>query len=280
MSYFDNHPTIEYANNTVRNIMSRVKFSQETLNNDFVLFPYTVEEGERADTLAYKYYNNSKYAWLVWMSNDIVDPYYEFPQTTTDFNSTIKAKYGTIEKAQRVIVGFKTNWEDDFSTIAAGQYNSLPATSRKYWTPEFDVNFNIFGYVRSKMDLFSSTNQIIELTIDAAKNFVEGEIIEVDATNYATIVAASGTTVIAQHVIGAIAQSDTITGTISGLTATISAVQVAQQVLPLSEYVYWKTVTAYDYHEQIALDRRNIKLLSSVFKSNAEQQMFNLLNFR
>ena len=280
MSYFDNHPLLDYSNTSVRNILTRVRFSEETLNNDFVLFPYTVEEGERADTLAYKYYDNSKYAWLVWMSNDIIDPYYQFPTTTNDFNSMIKAKYGTIERAQRVIVGFETNWEDDFSSITVGQYNSFPASVRKYWSPEFDVSSNIFGYNRSKADLFSSTNQIVQLTINTEENFIEGEIIEVDANNYATVIAVSGTTIMAQHIIGTFAVSDTVTGVVSGLSATISATQIAQQVIPLSEYAYWKTITAYEYHEQIALDRKNIRLLDSTFKSSAEQQMFDLLNFR
>ena len=280
MSYFNNHPVLNYSNTSARNILTRVRFSEQTLDNDFVLFPYTVEEGERADTLAYKYYNNAMYAWLVWMSNDIIDPYYEFPTTTSDFNNMIKAKYGTIERAQRVIVGFKTNWEDDFSSITVGQYDSFPASVRKYWTPEFDVNSNIFGYVRSKADLFSSTNQIIQLTVATEKNFIEGEIIQVNAANYATVIAVSGTTIIAQHVIGTLAVSNTITGAVSGLSTTISSTQTAQQVIPLSEYAYWKTITAYQYHEQIALDRKNIRLLDSTFKSSAEQQMFDLLNFR
>lgn len=280
MSYFSNHPIIEYSNNSIRNILSRVKFSQQTLDNNFVLFPFTVQEGERADTLAYKYYNNSKYAWLVWMSNDIVDPYYEFPINTDDFNTMIKTKYGTIEKAQRVIIQFKTNWQDDFSSITPQQYNSLPALARKYWTPEFDTNSNIFGYIRSKVDLFSSTNQILQITTATAMPFIEGEIIEVDNSNYATVVAVSGTTLIVEHVIGLLEQSNTITGTVSEQTTTIETSQVAQQVIAPSEYVYWKAVTAYDYHQQIALDRKNINLLSSDFKSVAEQQMFNLLNFR
>ena len=280
MSYFDNHPIIDYSNNSVRNILSRVRFSEQTRNNNFVLFPYTVREGERADTIAYDYYNNSKYAWLVWMSNDIVDPYYQFPLGSNDFNNAMKAKYGSIEKAQRVIVGFKTNWEDDFSSITIGQYESFPASSRKYWTPEFDINSNIFGYVRSKADLFAATNQILQLTTTAAVGFIEGEIVEVDNTNYATVIAVSGTTILLQHLIGQIQESDVLTGTVSGLTATVDAAVIAQQVIPLSEYVYWKVITAFDYHEQRSLDSRNIKLLSSTFKSNAERQMFDLLNFK
>lgn len=280
MSYFENFPLIDYGGYTVRDITARVKLSDETLNNKFVFYPYTVPEGERADTLAYKYYNNSDYAWLVWLSNQTVDPYYQFTQSNAEFDSTIKAKYGTIERAQRVIVGFRTNDGDDISTKTIAEYNALPATHRKYWTAQYDVFSNIFEYTRSSIDLRAATNKIIRIVTDADPLMIEGEIIQVDSANYATIVSISGTTIIAHHLIGEIEPADTITSNITLVSATVVSATTLSQPIPDDERIYWKTITAYDKLQQESLDKSTINLLSSTFKSSAERQLYDLLNYR
>jgi hypothetical protein len=280
MNYFEYFPLIEYNNYTVRDITARVKLSDQTLDNAFVFYPYTVPEGERADTLAYKYYNNSSYAWLIWFSNQTIDPYYQFAQSNDDFHRTIKSKYGSIQRAQKVIVQFETNEDDDFSSISVVQYQALPSSLRKYWTPEFDVQDNIFGYARSKINLKASTNQIIQITTTTPPVLIEGEIIEVDSSTYATILSVSDKTIIAHHVIGQLQAGQTITGNVSKGTGTIETITVINQTIPVAEYTYWRAVSAYSYHEQIALDKSTIKLLSSSLRTNAQRQLYQLLNYK
>jgi len=55
--------------------------------------PYTVEEGERPEDIANFYYGSVDYSWLVYMANNIIDPYHEWPLNTQEFNDMLIEKY-------------------------------------------------------------------------------------------------------------------------------------------------------------------------------------------
>lgn len=103
MKYFRYLPKTDYSSNTATNIIVRAKIRDEVRRNTIVLYPYTIIEGDRPDIIAHKYYGTSDLAWLVFYSNDIVDPIYDWPLTYSDFNSYIIAKYESIEDAQQTI---------------------------------------------------------------------------------------------------------------------------------------------------------------------------------
>lgn len=91
--YFDKLPEITYNGVLVRDITRRVSFLKQAINNPYVLLPYTIKEGERAEDLAYYYYGNPNYAWLIYLANNIVDPYNEWPLDEDTFNYYIMDKY-------------------------------------------------------------------------------------------------------------------------------------------------------------------------------------------
>ena len=62
-------------------------------------YDYNIQDGDRPDVIAQKYYGNEDYAWLVLFSNNIVDPIKEWPLFGTDFTNYVKSKYGSIELA-------------------------------------------------------------------------------------------------------------------------------------------------------------------------------------
>jgi hypothetical protein len=51
------------------------------------------KEGERPDTLAHKIYGKSDLHWVILLFNEIIDPYYEWPLTTSELDSYIAYKY-------------------------------------------------------------------------------------------------------------------------------------------------------------------------------------------
>ena len=57
----------------------------------------------RPDVLAYKYYGDTIYTWTIFLVNNIVDPYWEWPLSYKDFREYMTDKYGSIEKAQSQI---------------------------------------------------------------------------------------------------------------------------------------------------------------------------------
>ena len=110
--YFRRFPKINYNNQEVVNILTRVKILDTVKNNATIFLPYTVEEGERPDMDANFYYDDPKYDWLVLLSNQIIDPYYEWPLTTFQFQEFMKKKYGGLAASQSTIIHYKHNTKD------------------------------------------------------------------------------------------------------------------------------------------------------------------------
>ena len=93
MKYFENFPIIEYEGRRVRDISRRSNFVRAVSNNPYLYYPYTVSEGERAEDIAKFYYGSVDYVWLVYMANNIIDPYHEWPMDPQTFNDYLVEKY-------------------------------------------------------------------------------------------------------------------------------------------------------------------------------------------
>ena len=96
MKYFENFPIIEYQGSRVRDITRRSAFIKAIANNPFIYYPYTVKEGERAEDVARWYYGSVDYIWVVYMSNNIIDPYYEWPMDPQTFKDYLVKKYSEL----------------------------------------------------------------------------------------------------------------------------------------------------------------------------------------
>jgi hypothetical protein len=84
----------------VTNILKRFQVRSDVKNRTDVFYEYNIQEGDRPDTVAEKYYGNADLAWIVLYFNDIVDPIFGWYLTTHQFNKMIKGKYGSIPAAQ------------------------------------------------------------------------------------------------------------------------------------------------------------------------------------
>tara|TARA_B100001564_G_scaffold359013_1_gene379328 strand:- start:479 stop:1060 length:582 start_codon:yes stop_codon:yes gene_type:complete len=111
--FFANYPRIAYDiggnNSTVPdftvavNLMIRNKLKTAIEDEITVYYPYVVPEGMRPDVLAYQYYGDTIYTWTIYLVNNIVDPYWEWPLSYKDFREYVIDKYGSIEIAQTKI---------------------------------------------------------------------------------------------------------------------------------------------------------------------------------
>ena len=93
MKYFENFPIIEYQGRRVRDITRRGSFLKSLQNNAYLYYPYTVKEGERAEDVAQFYYGSVDYVWLVYMANNIIDPYHEWSMDPQTWNDYLVEKY-------------------------------------------------------------------------------------------------------------------------------------------------------------------------------------------
>lgn len=97
-------PRVRYDNKyNVSNLLAKITTVRENLNHYTVFYPYEIKDGERPDTIAYDYYNDSKYAWLVMLVNDITDPYYQWPLDSRQFFDYLMVKYGQVHELKSVI---------------------------------------------------------------------------------------------------------------------------------------------------------------------------------
>ena len=55
---------------------------------------YDVKYGERPEDIAFKYYDDPELHWVVLLTNNVTDRYYQWPMTQPDFEDFLKDKYG------------------------------------------------------------------------------------------------------------------------------------------------------------------------------------------
>ena len=100
MSYFNYFPLMAYDVNGNKNyklvpdIIKRVKIRSAVKSGALLFDKYDVKYGERPEDIAFKYYDDAELHWVVLLTNNITDRYYEWPMTQPDFEDYLSDKYG------------------------------------------------------------------------------------------------------------------------------------------------------------------------------------------
>jgi len=100
MGYFDRFPLMTYdiKNNNVYkllpDILRRVKLRSSIRSGVFMFDNYDVVDGDKPEDVAFKFYGDSEFHWVILMTNNITDRYYEWPMTQPQFQNFIEDKYG------------------------------------------------------------------------------------------------------------------------------------------------------------------------------------------
>ena len=180
--FFANYPRIAYDisgnNSTVPdftvavNLMIRNKLKDAAVDDVTVFYPYVVPEGMRPDVLAYQYYGDTIYTWTIYLVNNIVDPYYEWPLSYKDLRAYIIQKYGSIEIAQSQVHHYeyiaRARAEQTKLDDAVPEY-TLEIDYQTYTGTEDDERKIVYAY-GYEQDLNESKREI--QLIDA--NFIKG----------------------------------------------------------------------------------------------------------
>ena len=106
-NYFRSIPSINYDiwgteprhYQSVTNIMKRVKFKPEVLEDISEYYPYIVRDGERPDIISFQQYETVAFSYLILLINDIQDPIFDWPLSTQQFEQYILNKYGSVNSA-------------------------------------------------------------------------------------------------------------------------------------------------------------------------------------
>ena len=98
--YFSRFPKMAYDiknNDTyklVPDILRRVKLRANIRNGMFMFDNYDVQEGETPESVAYRWFGDTELHWVILMTNNITDRYYEWPLTQPQFHAHLEDKYG------------------------------------------------------------------------------------------------------------------------------------------------------------------------------------------
>ena len=101
MAYFSRFPMLVYdvagteKYKLLPNILRRVKLRQGIRTGSFMFDNYDVADGERPEDIAFKLYGDAELHWVVLMTNNITDRYYQWPLTQPQFQEHLKDKYGS-----------------------------------------------------------------------------------------------------------------------------------------------------------------------------------------
>lgn len=284
-NYFSKFGAISYNDALVSNIITSVRIKDIVLNNDTAFYPYVIKEGDRPDTIANDYYEDSRYAWVVLLSNKIIDPYYEWPLTTNNFQRFIIKKYGSITNAQSKIAFYRNNWYTDDSVITVSAYNALPVSLKKYWSAISNFNGTTVNYERKKDDSVVETNQIVSVNMSSTTGFLLEENVTQRTsgtlTGQGTIKAITSTSLVLQHIVGSFSTTagavGSVVGSSSATTKAVTSSTVIKQSIPLVEVPYYNAIDFYSYENEINESKKHIQLIDRQLLSSIEDQMIELL---
>ena len=100
MAYFSQFPMMAYdikgdkTYKLVPDVIRRVKLRANIRNGMFMFDNYDVQEGEKPEDVAYKWFGNQYLHWVILMTNNITDRYYQWPLTQPQFHTHLEDKYG------------------------------------------------------------------------------------------------------------------------------------------------------------------------------------------
>ena len=100
MTYFKYFPLMAYdikgnkSYKLVPEILKRVKIRNAVKSGALLFDKYDIKTGENPEDIAFKYYDDPELHWVVLITNNVTDRYYQWPLTQPDFEDFLTDKYG------------------------------------------------------------------------------------------------------------------------------------------------------------------------------------------
>ena len=148
MAYFEKLPNISLAIRpikfpwseqqyvTAKNIFRRFKISDAALDSLVYYKQYTITDADRPDLISQKLYGSSAYDWVILLSNNIINPYFDWPMPTPVLQDYINKKYDKPFDIKHYETNEVKNTAGDV-VLPAGQLVGEDFYKAPYWT-EYD----------------------------------------------------------------------------------------------------------------------------------------------
>ena len=111
--YFRPFPKVEYdlkKNNLpllLTNVTARYKIRDVLKDKVAIYYDYIIKDSDRPDLIAYKYYDDETLDWLIYLVNDIIDPYYDWPLQQDAFEKYMRTLYGSVSAAKATVFEYR-----------------------------------------------------------------------------------------------------------------------------------------------------------------------------
>jgi hypothetical protein len=99
MSYFSKFPLLAYdikgdkVRKLLPDILRRVKLRSTIKSGGMLFDKYDVKEGEKPEDVAYKWFGDAELHWVILMTNNVTDRYYDWPMNQAQFAEYLDDKY-------------------------------------------------------------------------------------------------------------------------------------------------------------------------------------------
>ena len=77
----------------VTDLMTRVKVREKIIDEVSLYDTYDVPSGERPEDTAFKHFGSANLHWVILLTNNITDVYYDWPMSEQTFETFLKDKY-------------------------------------------------------------------------------------------------------------------------------------------------------------------------------------------
>ena len=149
------------------NLLARASVIQSLLKNPLVFYEYDIQDSDTPEIIAHKYYGTVDRFWLVLFANQIIDPIWDWPLDTYDFNNYVNSKYTTEELSaihhyEKIVT--KTDIVTNTITVEnfvidENTYNSLVEPTNSYTFATGTVSVGITKRALSNFDYELELNE-------------------------------------------------------------------------------------------------------------------------
>jgi len=91
--YFKSFPLIVKDNILLTDIVTRLKIHDHWLTNDNIYYDYTFKDSDKIEDIASKYYGSSFDHWIIIITNNIFDAFFDLPLDYRSFLNYVNDKY-------------------------------------------------------------------------------------------------------------------------------------------------------------------------------------------
>lgn len=307
--YFVKFPLVAYNGTPVVNITERAAVRNNPLKNPYLFYPYELTNDQRPDQLADQYLNDEYMDWMIYLSNGIIDPYYDWYMRDDVFNDYIVKKYGSLSLTTAKVLYYRNNWYEDQTIISPIQYGSLPDiqkfdargnlyldTTKKYYEIILNGDY-VVGYQRKRSDDTVQTNKIVRYALTGNSAFTNNEVVSVNfgyqgntyvTTGKGQVLSSNSTYLTIQHTSGYVDtapdgynisfSNSYVYGTESSSNCLITAIRSMANNITSAEAIYWSPVTIYEQELENNLKNKTIRLIDSSVAQDVANYVANTLN--